>query len=46
MYGLALDGQAGVETVIRNLLADLELTLGLIGCKGLSEITADSLRFS
>lgn len=44
VYGLALGGQAGVETVIRNLLADLELTLGLSGYKNLTELNPDSLR--
>lgn len=44
VYGLALGGQAGVETVIRNLLADLELTLGLSGYKTLTELNLDSLR--
>ena len=44
VYGLALGGQVGVETVIRNLLADLELTLGLSGYKNLAELNADSLR--
>ncbi|MVM34196.1 lactate 2-monooxygenase [Spirosoma sp. HMF4905] len=46
VYGLALEGQRGVETVIRNLLADLELTLGLSGYKTLAELTTDSLRLS
>jgi isopentenyl diphosphate isomerase/L-lactate dehydrogenase-like FMN-dependent dehydrogenase len=30
-YGLGLDGQAGVEHVIRCLLAELDLTLALSG---------------
>ena len=32
LWGLALDGQAGVETVLRMLLAELDLTLALSGC--------------
>ncbi|QDK80215.1 lactate 2-monooxygenase [Spirosoma sp. KCTC 42546] len=44
VYGLALGGQEGVETVIRNLLADLELTLGLSGYKSLAELNPDCLR--
>ena len=44
VYGLALGGQAGVETVIRNMLADIELTLGLSGYKNLAELSPDSLR--
>jgi isopentenyl diphosphate isomerase/L-lactate dehydrogenase-like FMN-dependent dehydrogenase len=31
LWGLALDGQAGVETVLRMLLAELELTMVLSG---------------
>lgn len=38
MYGLALAGQAGVEQVIRGILADLEITLGLAGFRNLQEI--------
>lgn len=30
-YGLAIDGQSGVEAVVKNFLADLDLTLGLVG---------------
>ena len=38
MYGLAMAGQAGVEQVIRGILADLEITLGLAGFRNLQEI--------
>ena len=38
MYGLCLGGQAGVEMVIKTILADLEITLGLAGYKDLDEI--------
>ena len=31
VYGLAVGGQAGVERVIRNLTAEIDLTLALIG---------------
>ncbi len=37
-YGLTLAGQAGVEEVMSNLMADFELTMALAGCKDLSEI--------
>jgi len=30
-YGLAVDGGDGVEAVLKNFLADLDLTLGLVG---------------
>lgn len=38
VYGLALAGEAGVREVLANLAADFELTLGLSGCKSLSEL--------
>ncbi|TNE58545.1 MAG: lactate 2-monooxygenase [Bacteroidetes bacterium] len=37
-YALALDGQAGVADLLANWMADLELTMGLAGCKNLEEI--------
>lgn len=37
-YGLALAGEAGVREVVLNLLADLDLTLGLIGCASVAEL--------
>jgi lactate 2-monooxygenase len=38
MYGLMIGGEAGVEQVIKQTLADLEVTLGLSGYKNLEEI--------
>ena len=38
LYGLALGGEEGVEEVLRGLLADTEVTLGLSGYKGIDEI--------
>jgi len=43
VYGLAIAGQAGVYEVIRNMLADFELTMGLAGCQNIAEITRDAL---
>ena len=43
LWGLALDGQAGVETVLRMLLAELDLTLALSGCATPGELGVDSL---
>lgn len=43
VYGLALAGAAGVSEVVRNLMADFELTMGLSGCRSLAEITPESL---
>jgi len=38
VYGLALDGEPGVEHVIRTLLAEFELTLALSGCTRPAEL--------
>jgi lactate 2-monooxygenase len=38
MYGLAIAGQTGVEEVLRALLADTEISLGLSGYKNIEEI--------
>ncbi|KDQ62108.1 hypothetical protein JAAARDRAFT_54125 [Jaapia argillacea MUCL 33604] len=38
IYGLAIAGQEGVEEVVKSILADTEITLGLIGYKSLDEI--------
>ncbi len=37
-YGLAIAGQHGVNEVLMNFMSDLELTMGLAGCKNISEI--------
>ena len=37
VYGLAVGGADGVRDVLRNLIADLDLTLGLTGCTSISE---------
>ncbi|MEM6796687.1 MAG: alpha-hydroxy-acid oxidizing protein [Acidobacteriota bacterium] len=43
VYGLALAGREGVRDVLRNTLADLELTLLLAGCRDLAEVSFDRL---
>lgn len=43
VYGLAVAGEEGVRRVIRNLLADLDLTMALSGKKNLSEINRSLL---
>ena len=40
MYGLTLGGEQGVEEVLRALLADTEISLGLSGYKSFEEIWA------
>jgi lactate 2-monooxygenase len=43
VYALALAGEAGVHELLRNWIADFELTMGLSGCRSVSEITRESL---
>ena len=45
-WGLALDGQAGVEQVLRCLLAELDLTLALSGYTSVGQLDAEALRSS
>ncbi len=42
-YGLALGGEQGVTEVVANLLADIDLTMGLAGCNSWKEVTIDKL---
>ena len=42
-HGLAIGGANGAKAVMHNLLADLDLTLGLCGCRSLAELTRDRL---
>lgn len=42
-YGLAIAGQSGVEEVLKNFITDLDLTMGLSGCKHVSEINRSCL---
>ena len=39
VYGLALGGEAGVQAVLEHLLAELDITMALNGCKKPGEIT-------
>lgn len=43
VYGLALAGRAGVASVIHNLTADFDLTMGLAGCRTIADISKDVL---
>lgn len=45
VYGLALAGERGVYQVVRNLMAEFELTMGLAGCANVGEINEDCLVF-
>jgi lactate 2-monooxygenase len=43
MWGLAVAGEAGVREVIRNFIADFDLTMGLAGCRSIAEIGPEAL---
>jgi isopentenyl diphosphate isomerase/L-lactate dehydrogenase-like FMN-dependent dehydrogenase len=45
-YGLAIAGERGVREVIRNFVAELDLTLGLSGCTSITELKPELLRRS
>jgi lactate 2-monooxygenase len=44
LWGLALDGQNGVETVLRCILAELDLTMALSSCTDLRDLDLSLLR--
>jgi lactate 2-monooxygenase len=43
LWGLALDGQAGVETVLRMVLGELDLTMALCGYTSPAQLGPDAL---
>jgi lactate 2-monooxygenase len=43
VYGLALGGEQGVYEVMRNIMAEFELTMALAGCATISEINREML---
>ena len=43
VYGLAIAGEAGVRAVLRNMIADLDLTMGTAGCASIADINRDML---
>jgi len=44
LWGLAVDGEAGVRTVVRSLLAELDLTLALSGHASIDDVGRGSLQ--
>jgi isopentenyl diphosphate isomerase/L-lactate dehydrogenase-like FMN-dependent dehydrogenase len=42
-YGLAIAGERGVREVIDNVRAELDLTMGLSGCRSMAEVTRECL---
>ena len=43
IYGLALDGADGVAEVLTNVVAELDLTMGLVGAASLADVTRELL---
>lgn len=43
-YALAVAGEEGVRDLLQNLIAELDLTMGLSGCRSIAEIVPDMLR--
>ncbi|SDK05680.1 L-lactate dehydrogenase (cytochrome)/lactate 2-monooxygenase [Nocardioides sp. YR527] len=43
VYGLALAGAAGVQAVLEHMIAELDLSLGLVGCRSVDEIGRELL---
>ena len=43
VYGLAIDGAKGVSAVVDNVVAELDLTMGLVGAATITDITRDLL---
>ena len=44
LWGLAHEGEAGVRHVLKSLLAEFDLTVGLSGHENLGQINSTSLR--
>ena len=44
LWGLALDGQNGVEAVLRSILAELDLTMALSSCTSLTDVGSGLIR--
>jgi lactate 2-monooxygenase len=40
LWGLAHEGEKGVRHVLKSLLAELEITVGLAGCAKLADVNA------
>ena len=44
LYGLAIAGRRGVQEVIANIIAELDLTMALTGVRAIEDITPELLR--
>jgi lactate 2-monooxygenase len=45
-YGLAIAGEAGAYEALRNIVAELDIVLGLVGLRSVAEITRDAVQRS
>src|SRR6266481_3877038 len=45
LYALAAAGQAGVERALKNLYAEIERDMKLMGCRSVDQLSRDNLRF-
>ncbi|HET8926534.1 MAG TPA: alpha-hydroxy-acid oxidizing protein, partial [Microbacterium sp.] len=45
-YGLGIAGEDGVREVLRNIVAELDITLGLSGHTTIAELDPDALRLA
>ena len=45
LYALACGGQNGVEKALQNMHAEIERNMKLMGCKNISELSRNNLRF-
>src|SRR5690606_5794969 len=43
VYGLAIDGEDGARFVLRDIIAETDLTLGLTGHRSIAELTPDDV---
>lgn len=43
IYGLAIDGQAGVEQVLTNILAEFETSMAVCGCESVADVDSTLL---
>ncbi len=44
VYALALGGEAGVKALLQHFLSELELTMGLSGCRSIQEINSEMIK--
>jgi isopentenyl-diphosphate delta-isomerase len=44
VYGLAIEGQAGVKSVLRNVIAQFDLAMGLCGCGSVTDVDGSHVR--